>query len=69
VSKVDVFVWLNQHMRLSIRDVMRVTGVSRSKLYQLVKHRKFPALIKSGRSSRWVSAEVATHMAQEEAAR
>ena len=57
------------HARILMKDVLRLTGLSRSKIYLLIKEREFPAPVKVGRSSRWVAAEVRQHMAAEEAAR
>ncbi len=43
---------------LPIEEVMDLCGVKRTELYHRIKIKDFPAPVKIGASSRWVSAEV-----------
>lgn len=45
---------------LRLVAVMRLTGLSKSKLYRLIKEEKFPRQRKIDRSARWLTSEV-TH--------
>lgn len=58
-----------QHARLAIDDVLRLTRLSRSKIYLMIKAGQFPGPVKIGRASRWVAGEVRQHLADQEAAR
>lgn len=44
---------------IRIREVLHISGLSRSALYARIKNREFPAQVKlSARSSAWVRSEV-----------
>ncbi|MBP9536229.1 MAG: helix-turn-helix domain-containing protein [Pseudoxanthomonas sp.] len=44
---------------LTIQEVCERTRLSRSTIYSLIKQGRFPRQLKSGRSSRWLRAELA----------
>lgn len=69
MTNIKVRVTGEQHARLIIEDVLRLTQLSRPSIYLLIKGSKFPALFMVGRASRWVADEVRQHLADEEAAR
>lgn len=48
----------NQLRLLRLAEVEKISGLKKSKLYQLIHLQKFPRPYKLGRSSRWSSAEV-----------
>lgn len=66
MTSIKVQVMAEQHARLIIEDVLRLT---RSKIYLLIQGGKFPALVKVEVLSRWVADEARQHLADEEAAR
>lgn len=43
---------------LRLKDVERVSGYKKSKIYELIKQGEFPAPKKDGTNSRWLSTEV-----------
>lgn len=58
-----------KHARATLREVLQVAKISRSQLYKLRGKGQFPAPVRSGRSVRWVLAEVLDHLRQQEDAR
>lgn len=54
---------------LRLPDVSSRLGMGRTLIYDLVKHGKFPAPVKIGRTSAWVDLEVTAWMAERMAAR
>ena len=57
------------HARLTLREVLDLTKISRSQLYLLLKAGLFPQPVRSGRSVRWASGELLNYLKQQEAAR
>lgn len=45
---------------MTIADVCKLTTLSKSTIYQLMKTEKFPELVKLGTSSRWLKSDVLT---------
>ena len=43
---------------LHLAEVRRIVGIGKSQLYRLIAAGDFPAPVKIGRSSRWLSSEV-----------
>lgn len=43
---------------INLPEVRRLTSLSRSSVYQMIDRGEFPSIVKVGRSSRWVAAEV-----------
>lgn len=55
---------------INIKQVVELTGASKSFIYALIKDKKFPAPVKYGKSiSRWVEHEVRDWMRQQMLAR
>lgn len=60
---------IHSHARLTQREVLDLTKISRSQLYLLLKAGLFPQPVRSGRSVRWASGELLNYLKQQEAAR
>ena len=43
---------------LTLKEVIKKTGLKKSTIYKFIKTKNFPPPIKLGRSSRWVEGEV-----------
>ena len=62
-------VLLEAHARLTIKEVLRIVGISRLTLYLRLKNNAFPAPVKVNGRNRWVCDEIYAYLIEQEAAR